>query len=135
MKLILAGTPEFAALPFKAVLDAGFDCVAVYTQPDRPAGRGRKLAPSPVKQLALDYGLPVYQPLNFKTDADREQLAEFSADLILVIAYGLILPQSVLDMPRKVYPYKPGSWGPKQADALIAADGHWHNPMLKKEKK
>lgn len=99
MKLILAGTPEFAAKPFKAVLDAGFDCVAVYTQPDRPAGRGRSLTPSPVKQLALEYDLPVCQPLNFKAEEDRAQLAAYAADLMLVIAYGLILPQSVLDTP------------------------------------
>lgn len=74
--------------------------MAVYTQPDRPAGRGKKLQPSPVKQLAIEQGLPVLQPINFKEQIDREELANLNADLMIVVAYGLILPQDVLDTPK-----------------------------------
>jgi methionyl-tRNA formyltransferase len=105
LKLIYAGTPEFAATALQALIDAGHDIVAVYTQPDRPAGRGQKLSASAVKQLALAHGLPVYQPLHFKAHTDdglaaQAELAAFNADLMVVAAYGLILPQAVLDMPR-----------------------------------
>ncbi len=100
-KLVFAGTPEFAAQHLKALLDDGHhDIVAVYTQPDRPAGRGKKPRPSPVKQLAEQAGIRVYQPLNFKDQADRDALAALGADLMIVVAYGLILPQAVLDIPR-----------------------------------
>ncbi|MDX1506104.1 MAG: methionyl-tRNA formyltransferase, partial [Spongiibacter sp.] len=101
LKLVFAGTPEFAAQHLRFLLDSGqHDIVAVYTQPDRPAGRGKKPRPSPVKNIALEQGLPVYQPLNFKAEEDRQALAALGADLMVVVAYGLILPQSVLDIPR-----------------------------------
>lgn len=100
MKIIFAGTPEFAAETLKALLTTEHEICAVYTQPDRPAGRGRKLTASPVKQLALNHNLTVEQPLNFKSDEDRQTLADFQADLMIVVAYGLLLPQSVLDMPK-----------------------------------
>lgn len=100
MRIIFAGTPDFAAESLKALLLSGHDICAVYTQPDRPAGRGRKLTPSPVKQVALDHQIPVKQPLNFKEDNSLEQLASYQADLMIVVAYGLLLPQAVLDTPR-----------------------------------
>ncbi|MBP0049941.1 methionyl-tRNA formyltransferase [Marinobacterium sp. AK62] len=100
LRIIFAGTPEFAASSLAAVLDTEHDVVAVYTQPDRPAGRGRKLRPSPVKTLALEHDVPVYQPLSLKDPAEQQTLADLNADLMIVVAYGLILPQAVLDAPR-----------------------------------
>ena len=100
LRLIYAGTPDFAVPALRALLDSEHEVVAVYTQPDRPAGRGRKLQPGPVKQVALEAGIAVEQPLNFKDAEAREQLAAYDADLMIVAAYGLILPQSVLDTPR-----------------------------------
>lgn len=99
-RIIFAGTPDFAAVHLQALIDAGFDIVAVYTQPDRPAGRGHKLTPSPVKQLAEQHQIEVRTPLNFKDPADVEAFAALQADLAIVVAYGLILPQAVLDAPR-----------------------------------
>lgn len=99
-RIVFAGTPEFSVAPLQALLDSDHEVVAVYTQPDRPAGRGRKLTPSPVKQLALAHQCPVYQPETFKTPDAQAQLAELQADLMVVVAYGLILPQAVLDTPR-----------------------------------
>lgn len=99
-KIVFAGTPEFAAVSLKAVLDAGFEVAAVYTQPDRPAGRGRKLLPSPVKALAVESGIPVFQPQSLRTGDASLTLAELNPDLMIVVAYGLILPQHVLDTPR-----------------------------------
>lgn len=101
LRLIFAGTPDFAAQHLQALIDDGsHNIVAVYSQPDRPAGRGKKTLPSAVKQCAEAAGLPVYQPYNFKEAADRELLASHQADLMVVVAYGLLLPQSVLDIPR-----------------------------------
>lgn len=100
MRIVFAGTPEFAAQHLQALLDAGRQIVAVYTQPDRPAGRGQKLAPSPVKQLALQHGIAVYQPQTLRDPAAQAELAALKADLMVVVAYGLILPQVVLDTPR-----------------------------------
>jgi methionyl-tRNA formyltransferase len=99
MRLIFAGTPAFAAINLQALLDAGHTICAVYTQPDRPAGRGRKLTASPIKQIALSHNIPVEQPLNFKQQADRDTLVNYQADLMIVVAYGLLLPQAVLDIP------------------------------------
>jgi len=101
MKIIFAGTPEFAMPSLRMLLDSEHRICAVYTQPDRPAGRGRHLHVSPVKELALLSGIPVFQPLTFKTEADLQQIAAFGADLIVVIAYGMILPQAVLDLPKQ----------------------------------
>jgi len=100
LRIIFAGTPEFAAQHLQALLCTEHEVVAVYSQPDRPAGRGRKLTASPVKQLALDNGIEVQQPLSLK-DADAQaQLASYQADIMVVVAYGLLLPQIVLDTPR-----------------------------------
>jgi methionyl-tRNA formyltransferase len=95
------GTPDFAAASLKHLLDwDGCEVVGVYCQPDRPCGRGQVCTPPPVKLLAMEHRLPVFQPLNFKSQADVDQLAALTPDLLLVAAYGLILPQSVLDVPR-----------------------------------
>jgi methionyl-tRNA formyltransferase len=99
LRIVFAGTPGFAATHLEALLKAGIEVVAIYTQPDRPSGRGKKLTASPVKQLALERNIEVLQPLNFKEQADRDQLAELKPDLMIVVAYGLLLPQSVLDIP------------------------------------
>ena len=100
LRIVFAGTPEFAACHLQALLAAGQSVVAVYTQPDRPAGRGHKLMASPVKQLALQNGLPVLQPATLRDPAAQAELAALEPDLLLVVAYGLILPQAVLDIPR-----------------------------------
>lgn len=100
MKIVFAGTPDFAVPSLKALLASHHQVCAVYTQPDRPAGRGRKLTASPVKQLALEFNIPVYQPENFKQIIDITQLANLESDLLVVIAYGLILPQIILDTPK-----------------------------------
>jgi methionyl-tRNA formyltransferase len=99
LRIVFAGTPEFAVPALRACAARG-EVVAVYTQPDRPAGRGRQLQMSPVKQAALELGLPVQQPLNFKSEEALDMLRSYEADLMVVVAYGLILPQAVLDAPR-----------------------------------
>lgn len=100
LNIIFAGTPEFAAEHLKALIGSRHKVIAVYSQPDRPAGRGKKLTASPVKELALAHNIPVYQPLNFKSDQAKAELAALNADLMVVVAYGLILPKAVLDSPR-----------------------------------
>jgi methionyl-tRNA formyltransferase len=100
MKIAFAGTPEFAAQALRAILAAGFDVPLVLTQPDRPAGRGMNLQASPVKQLALAHGIEVDQPERLRTPEQRARLAECRPDVLVVAAYGLILPQAVLDLPR-----------------------------------
>lgn len=100
MRIIFAGTPAFAAETLAALLASEHEICAVYSQPDRPAGRGRKLTASPVKQLALEHGIPVEQPLNFKQENSIQTLADYQADLMIVVAYGLLLPQKVLDTPK-----------------------------------
>ena len=101
MKLIFAGTPVFAAAALQALLDAGHNIALVLTQPDRPAGRGMKLKPSPVKELALQHGLRVEQPLTLKTPEAQALVAEVQADAMVVAAYGLLLPKAVLEMPAR----------------------------------
>ena len=100
LRIVFAGTPDFAVPPLEALHAAGHDLVAVYTQPDRPAGRGQALTASPVKRRALEFGLTVEQPATLKSPGAVEQLRGFGADLMVVVAYGLILPQAVLDVPR-----------------------------------
>jgi len=101
MKVLFAGTPEFARVSLAALVAGGVTPVAVMTQPDRPAGRGKKLTASAVKQFALAAGIPVLQPTTMR-DADLQaELAAFKPDLIIVVAYGLILPQEVLDLPTR----------------------------------
>jgi methionyl-tRNA formyltransferase len=100
LRVIYAGTPEFAVPALQALLASKHQVVAVYTQPDRPAGRGRKLQFSPVKEVAVAAGIPVEQPVNFKSAEAQAQLSAYHADVMVVAAYGLILPQVVLDTPR-----------------------------------
>ncbi|AXY42557.1 methionyl-tRNA formyltransferase [Halomonas sp. JS92-SW72] len=100
LSVIFAGTPDFAAESLQALLDSRHRVTAVYTQPDRPAGRGRKLTPSPVKRLALEHGLPVHQPETLRAPEAQAELAALDADLMVVVAYGLILPGAVLETPR-----------------------------------
>jgi len=105
VKIIFAGTPEFAATALAALLKTDHEIVAVYTQPDRKAGRGQKLTASAVKQLALEHDIPVYQPLHFKSSTEeglaaQAELKALDADVMVVAAYGLILPQVVLDTPK-----------------------------------
>lgn len=102
LRVIFAGTPEFAAIALKALLAhaPNINVVAAYTQPDRPSGRGRQLKASPVKEVALEHAIAVYQPDNFKQANDLEQLKQLDADLMIVVAYGIILPLSILNAPR-----------------------------------
>ncbi|MDD2741782.1 MAG: methionyl-tRNA formyltransferase [Rhodocyclaceae bacterium] len=100
MKLIFAGTPDFAAQALAAIIDAGHEVALVLTQPDRPAGRGMVLQPSAVKKMALAHGIEVFQPLTLKDAEAQARLASIQADAMIVAAYGLILPQVALDLPR-----------------------------------
>jgi len=100
LRLVFAGTPEFSVPSLAACLASGAEVVAVYTQPDRPAGRGRKLAAGPVKQAALAAGVAVEQPQTLRDAGARARLAGYAADLMVVVAYGLILPKAVLALPR-----------------------------------
>lgn len=100
MNIIFAGTPEFAAVALKALIHSSHNIVAVYTQPDRPAGRGLKLTASPIKELALATQLPLYQPASLKDGSEQQILANLHADVMVVAAYGLLLPAAVLQIPR-----------------------------------
>ncbi|MBI5786251.1 MAG: methionyl-tRNA formyltransferase [Rhodocyclales bacterium] len=100
MKVGFGGTPEFARAALAAIIAAGFEVPLVLTQPDRPAGRGQKLQPGPVKLLALEHGIPVHQPERLKDPASHEALIAAAPDVLVIAAYGLILPQAVLDIPR-----------------------------------
>jgi len=100
LRIIFAGTPDFAARHLDALLSSGHQVVGVFTQPDRPAGRGKKLMPSPVKVLAEEHGLPIFQPASLRPQENQQLVADLNADVMVVVAYGLILPKAVLDMPR-----------------------------------
>lgn len=100
LKIIYAGTPEFAVPALGALIGSEHQVVAVYTQPDRPAGRGRAIQQSPVKNCALEHKIPIYQPQSFKRNEDVQQLIDLQADLMVVAAYGLILPKTILDAPK-----------------------------------
>lgn len=100
LRVIFAGTPEFAAKHLEALLEQKYNIVACYTQPDRPAGRGKKLQPSAVKQVALEHDIPVCQPLSLKNDEAQAELESWNADLMIVVAYGLLLPKAALDAPK-----------------------------------
>ncbi len=100
LNIVFAGTPDFAAKHLQALIESEHNVIAAYTQPDRPAGRGKKLAESAVKALAKQHDIAVYQPENFKSDEARQQLASLKADIMVVVAYGLLLPQVVLDTPK-----------------------------------
>ena len=100
MRVIFAGTPEFAAVALRAVIAADHEVALVLTRPDRPAGRGMSLQPSPVKRLAMENAIEVFQPLTLKEPSAQQRIAAVGADVMVVAAYGLIVPQIVLDMPR-----------------------------------
>ena len=100
LRIIFAGTPEFAAIHLQALIDSKHTLIAVYTQPDRPAGRGKKLQASPVKHLAESNRIEVFQPVSLRDPGEQQILAGLDADVLVVVAYGLILPQAVLDAPR-----------------------------------
>lgn len=100
LRIIFAGTPDFAARHLDALLSSGHNIVGVFTQPDRPAGRGKKLMPGPVKVLAEEHGLPVFQPVSLRPEENQQLVAQLNADVMVVVAYGLILPKAVLAMPR-----------------------------------
>ncbi|MGN0675259.1 MAG: methionyl-tRNA formyltransferase, partial [Oscillospiraceae bacterium] len=104
MNIVFMGTPDFAVPCIKALIESGENVQAVFTQPDKPKGRGYKLTPPPVKEIALTYNIPVYQPVSLKKGDDAENslkiLKELSPDLIIVVAYGKILPKAILDIPK-----------------------------------
>ncbi len=100
MNIIFAGTPIFAQITLEALIHSSHHVVAVYTQPDRPAGRGLKTTAGPVKELALAYNVPVYQPTSLKGETEQDQLTQFKAEVMVVVAYGLLLPVPVLSIPR-----------------------------------
>ncbi|HEY7776526.1 MAG TPA: methionyl-tRNA formyltransferase, partial [Kineobactrum sp.] len=100
MRIVFAGTPEFAAIHLQALLASEHTIAAVYTQPDRPAGRGKKLQASPVKEVATAAGIPVLQPASLRSEEEQARLVALRADVMVVVAYGLILPQPILDAPR-----------------------------------
>lgn len=100
LKIVFAGTPEFAANHLSALIESEHQVIAAYTQPDRPAGRGKKLHASAVKQLAQQHDITVYQPASLKSEEAQQQLAALNADVMVVVAYGLILPQIILDTPK-----------------------------------
>tara|TARA_R110000751_G_scaffold307898_1_gene434114 strand:+ start:9767 stop:10711 length:945 start_codon:yes stop_codon:yes gene_type:complete len=100
LKIIFAGTPEFAALHLQALIDSKHEIIAVYSQPDRPAGRGKKLQASAVKQLAVEHEIPVFQPESLKTVESQQTLTQLDADIMVVVAYGLILPSAILKAPK-----------------------------------
>ncbi len=100
MRVVFMGTPDIAATCLKKILSDGFEVVGVYTQPDRPKGRGMKMVASPVKEVALAAGIPVFQPENFREEETVEALRELKPDVCAVVAYGRILPQKVLDVPK-----------------------------------
>ncbi|GAD90943.1 methionyl-tRNA formyltransferase [Vibrio halioticoli NBRC 102217] len=100
LKIVFAGTPDFAADHLAALLSSEHEVIAVYSTPDKPAGRGKKLTASPVKNLAIEHNIPVFQPENFKSDEAKQQLADLNADIMVVVAYGLLLPKPVLDTPK-----------------------------------
>lgn len=100
MRVIFMGTPDFAVPSLEKLLAKGYDVCAVYTQPDKPKGRGHKLQPTPVKELALQHGIPVFQPTTLRNEEVQEEIRGWNADVIVVVAYGKILPKAVLDAPR-----------------------------------
>lgn len=101
MRVVFMGTPDIAETCLKKILADGFEVVGVYTQPDRPKGRGMKMVYSPVKEVALAAGIPVFQPENFREEASVQQLRDLEPDICAVVAYGRILPQKVLDVPKR----------------------------------
>lgn len=101
MRMIFMGTPDFAVPCLQAMIDAGHEICGVFTQPDKPKGRGYTLTPPPVKELAVQHGLPVYQPTTFRTKEAEELVASLRPEIIIVVAYGRLLPKAILDIPPK----------------------------------
>ena len=99
-KIIFAGTPDFAVPSLRSLTESGHELVGVLTQPDRPAGRGRKLRPSPIKAFAISHGLAIIQPESLGAPGIQDQITSLAPDLIIVVAYGLLLPEAVLSIPR-----------------------------------
>lgn len=126
LKIIFAGTPDFAAQHLQALLSSQHQVIAVYTQPDKPAGRGKKLQQSAVKQLALANNIPVFQPKSLRNSEAQQKLAELNADVMVVVAYGLILPQAVLDIPRFGCLNVHGSLLPQWRGAAPIQRAVWH---------
>jgi len=129
MKVVFAGTPEFAVPVLQALVDSTHDVVGVYTMPDRPAGRGRRLQPSPVKSCALSHGLAVYQPSSFKAADAQAELASLQADVMVVVGFGMLLPEAVLQMPKhgclNIHPSLLPKWrgaSPVQASLLACEE-------------
>ena len=125
LRIIFAGTPDFAARHLDALLSSGHQIVGVFTQPDRPAGRGKKLMPGPVKVLAETHGLPVFQPASLRPEENQQLVADLNADVMVVVAYGLILPKAVLDMPRLGCVYVHGSLLPRWRGAAPIQRALW----------
>ena len=129
LKVVFMGTPEFSVLVLAALFDAGHDVVGVYSQPDRPSGRGGRVAAPPVKSYAVERGLPVFQPRSLRRDEGaRLELASLAPDLIVVAAYGLIVPTDTLDVPRvgslNIHPsLLPRYRGPSPVAAAISPSG------------
>lgn len=129
LRIVFAGTPDFAARHLAALLSSEHEVIAVYTQPDRPAGRGKKLTASPVKTIALEHDIPVYQPENFKSDEAKQQLAALDVDIMVVVAYGLLLPQAVLDTPKLGCINVHGSILPKWRGAAPIQRSIWNGDL------
>src|SRR5574344_1481313 len=126
MNIIFAGTPDFAATHLQSLLSNGHNIIAVYTQPDRPKGRGHQLCASPVKAIALEHNIPVYQPLSFKNNESAiQEIKDINADLMIVVAYGLLLPQEVINAPRLGCINVPGSLLPKWRGAAPIQRSLW----------
>ena len=100
MKIVYMGTPDFAVAPLRAMVEAGFEVAGVVTQPDKPKGRGKTLLPTPVKEEALKHGIPVYQPVRVREPEFQAVLKEINPDIIVVAAFGQIIPKSILEMPK-----------------------------------
>lgn len=100
LRVIFAGTPEFSMHHLNALVQSRHQVIAVYTQPDRPAGRGKKLTASPVKKLAQEHEIPIYQPTSLKDETEQQKLVSLQADIMVVVAYGLILPKTILEAPK-----------------------------------
>ncbi|MBL7251974.1 methionyl-tRNA formyltransferase [Alloalcanivorax sp. C16-2] len=137
LRIAFAGTPDFAAASLQALIDGPHDIAAVLTQPDRGAGRGKKVVQSPVKKLALANDLPVWQPESLKDEAIQRQIAELELDALIVVAYGLIIPQAVLDLPRLACVNVHGSLLPRWRGAapiqwaILAGDAETGNTIMK----
>ena len=131
LKIVFAGTPDFAARHLQVLLDSPHQVVGVYSQPDRPAGRGKKLQASAVKQIALGHNLAVFQPESLKDTEAQQQLSDLGADVMVVVAYGLILPQVVLDAPKYGCLNVHGSLLPKWRGAAPIQRAIWAGDSVK----